>query len=215
MVGNQDADVAVLQTPHDVLDILYGDGVYAGKGLIEHDKLGVDGQASGYLRAAALASRELVALVAAHLAQTELLDQALQLLQLLLVGEAGHLQHRHDVVLHTHLAKHAGLLRQVADARPGTLVHRIVGYLLIIEIHMALVGNDQPRGHVKRGGLARTVRSQQADNLSLLHIEVHAIGHCPLAVTLHQSLRTEYHSLIISFAHNHYLYSVQIYKKYT
>ena len=34
VVGDEDADVAVFQLPHDVLDVLHGDGVDASEGLV-------------------------------------------------------------------------------------------------------------------------------------------------------------------------------------
>ena len=68
MVGNKDANVAILQSPHNVLNVFHSNGVDTRKGLVEHDKLRVDGQAARYLGAAALATRQLVAHVLAHLA---------------------------------------------------------------------------------------------------------------------------------------------------
>lgn len=86
MVGDEDADVAVLQSPHDMLDVLHGNRVDTGKWLVEHDELRVDGQATGYLRTTALTTRQTVTLVLAHLLQAELGDKALQLVQLFAGG---------------------------------------------------------------------------------------------------------------------------------
>ena len=66
---------------------VHGNRVDTGKWLVEHDELRVDGQATGYLRTTALTTRQTVTLVLAHLLQAELGDKALQLVQLLLVGE--------------------------------------------------------------------------------------------------------------------------------
>lgn len=93
VVGDEDADVAKLQSPNDALDVLHGYGVHAREGLVEHDKLRVDGQAACYLRASPLASRESVSQVLAHLLQAKLLDEALHLCDLFVVGELGALQH--------------------------------------------------------------------------------------------------------------------------
>ena len=82
MVGDEDADIAVLELPHDLLDILDGDGVDACEGLVEHDELGLDGQTAGNLRASALTARQLVAFVLAHFLEAELSDEALELLEM-------------------------------------------------------------------------------------------------------------------------------------
>ena len=66
MVGDENADVAIFQAPHDVLNVLHGNGIDAGKRLVEHDEFGVDGQATGNLGATSFAARELVALVLSH-----------------------------------------------------------------------------------------------------------------------------------------------------
>ena len=168
-----------------MLDILHGDRVDAGKRLVEHDKLRVDGQAARYLRAATLTTRETVTFVLAHFLQAELSDQALELVELLLVGELRHLQHRHDIVLHRHLAKDAGFLRQVADAGARPLIHRIAGDLLVVDIDMALVGNDQSRGHIERCRLTGSVRTEEPDDLSLLDVERYVVGHGAAPVALH------------------------------
>ena len=82
MVGDEDTYVAVFQSPHDVLDVFHGDGVHTGEGLVEHDKFRVDGQAARNLRASALTSREAVSHVLAHLLQSELGNEAFQLVEL-------------------------------------------------------------------------------------------------------------------------------------
>ncbi len=175
-----------------MLDVLHGNRVDTGKWLVEHDELRVDGQATGYLRTTALTTRQTVTLVLAHLLQAELCDKALQLVQLLLVGELRHLKHGHDIVLHRQLTEHAGLLRQVANAGTGTLIHREIGDLLVVNIHMSLIGNDEARGHVKRCGLSGTVRTKQSHDLALTHVERHVVGHRAAAVALHQSLRVQH-----------------------
>ena len=196
VVGDEDADVLVLQFPDDLLDVLHGDGVDAGKGFVQHDELGVDGQAAGNLRAAPLAAGQLVALVLAHLLDAELGEQALQLLLAVVQGLAGHLEHGHDVVLHAHLAEDGSLLRQVADAGLGTLVDGILGNVQVVQEDAALVGRDKAHGHVERRGLARAVGAQQADNLPLLDVDGHVAHHRALAVLFHQILRAEHHSVV-------------------
>ena len=159
MVGYQDTDVAIFQLPHDVLDILHGNRVNACKGLVEHDEFRLNGQTACNLRSTALTTRQLVTFVLAHLFQTELLDQRLQLLQAVIARLTGHLKHCHDIVFHAQLAEHAGLLRQIAYTCPGALINGVVGDFLLIDEYMSCIGNNQARGHVERGGLTSTVRT--------------------------------------------------------
>ena len=56
VVCNEHAYVPLFQFPDDVLNVFHSNGIDTGKGLVEHDELRVDGKATGYLRAATLAS---------------------------------------------------------------------------------------------------------------------------------------------------------------
>ena len=159
MVGDENADVLVLQLPDNLLNIFHGNGIYTGKRLVEHDELGVDGQTAGNLRTAALTTRKLVTLVLAHLLEAELGNQTFQLVLLIIERFVGHLEHGSDVVLHAHLTEDRCLLCQIADARLGTFVYRIVGDVEVIEENTAFVGCNQAHGHVERGGLAGAVRA--------------------------------------------------------
>ena len=85
MVGNEDTDIAVFQSPHDMLDVFHGNRVDTGKRLIEHNELRIDSQTAGNLRTSALTTRETVSLVLPHLVESELADQTLQFVELLLV----------------------------------------------------------------------------------------------------------------------------------
>ena len=201
MVGDEHAYVALFEFPHDELDVLHCRGIHSGEGLIEHDELGVDGQTACYLGASALASREAVTQVLAHLLQAELLNEALQLLLLIVAGLARHLQYAGDVVLHRHLAKHAGLLRQVAYAQTGTFIYRQLGNLFVAQIDVSRVGDDQPGGHVERRGLAGSIGAQQTHNLALMHIETHIAHHRALSVNLHQAFAAQLQMLRRGYSH--------------
>ena len=72
MVGNQDSDILMFQASYDCLDILYGDRVYTGKRLIQHNELRIDRQTAGNLRTTPLSTRKLVSQVFTNLIQTEL-----------------------------------------------------------------------------------------------------------------------------------------------
>ena len=114
-----------------------------------HDKLGVDGQAARYLRPAALAAREAVAEVFADLLQVEFADQALQLLSLVRLGLARHLQHCGDVVLNAQFPEHRRLLRQIAYAGLRPLVDGVGRDVLVAEVDMPSVGLDEACSHIE------------------------------------------------------------------
>ena len=77
---------------------------------------------------------------------------------------------------------------------------------------MSGIGDHQPRRHIERGGLSGTVGSQQSYNLSLTHVDAHAVGHRTLAVNLHQAFRTQHHALavVVRLAHVRSLFRLQI-----
>ena len=193
VVGDEDTDVAVFQFPDNLLDVAHGNRVDAGERLVEHDELRADGQTAGNLRPSALTSRQLVALVLAHLLEAELGDEALQLLELLLAAEGRHFEHGHDIVLDAHLAEHAVLLGEIADAGPRPLVDGKVRNLKVVDIDMAVVGHDEARRHVERSGLSGSVRTEQSDYLALTDIDGDVVDHGALAVSFDQSFGTENH----------------------
>ena len=54
---------------------------------------------------------------------------------------------------------------------------------------MSAIGYDQSCSHIKRGGLTGAVRTQQTDNLALLHIEAHIVNNGTLTIPLHETFR--------------------------
>ena len=178
-----------------MLYLLNGDRVDAGERLVEHDELRVDGEAASDLGASALAAGELVAHVLAHFSEVEVGNERFELLKLLMVRELCHLEHRHDVVLHAQLAEHACPLRQIADAGACSFVNGIVGYLLVVEIDVAVVGHNETGGHVERRCLAGAVRSEQTYDFALLHVDGHIVDNGTLAVSFHQSFGAQHHAV--------------------
>ena len=127
VVGDDDADVLVLERRHDRLDVLHGDGVDAREGLVEQDERRVDGHRARDLRTAPFAARKLDAEALANLLQAELLDQRLDALGLVLLREIGHFEYGADVVLDRQAAEDRCLLCQVAHAHLGAFVDRLLG----------------------------------------------------------------------------------------
>ncbi len=94
-------------------------------------------------------------------------------LALALVG-LDRLEHGQNILLHGEPSEDRGLLRQVADAKPGPAIHRQLGHVPAVDRDGALVGGDQSRNHVEHGGLAGAVRPQQPDGLAAAQIETDA-----------------------------------------
>ena len=106
VVGDEDADVAFLELPYDVLDVLDGDGVDACEGFVEEEEHGVVGEGAGYLGTAALAAGELDALAVAYVLEVEFVEERFELfLTLLLVEVLAEFEDGHDVVGNGHLAE--------------------------------------------------------------------------------------------------------------
>ena len=191
------------------MDVLDRNRVDAGKGFVEHDKLGIDSQAARYLRTPALAARQLIALVLPYFLQTELGNQAFELLFLILAGTARHFEHGGDVVLDAHLAEHRGFLRQVADALFCPLVDRSVRNVLFVKKDAASVGHYETCRHVERRRFACSVRTEQADDFALLDVERDVVDDGALSVLLDEqqaqtiSIHT-FHSLCFSILKENY-----------
>ena len=178
-----------------ILDVFDGNGVDAGKGFVEHNEFGRDGQAARNFRTSALAAGETVAIVFTHLFQTKLLDEAFEHVTLLLLRLARHFKHRGDVVFDAHFAKHRSLLGQIAYAGTGPFVDRKFGDFFVVEKDFAAIGYDESGGHIKRRGFAGTVGAQKPDNLALFDVKRHAVDHGAFAVPLNQALSAEHLTL--------------------
>src|SRR5690242_1946625 len=77
MVGDQNANSALLQIENNLLQIEHGNWVDAGERLIEQDKLRLDGQAARNLHPPALTAAQRIAAGLADVAQVQLLNQLL------------------------------------------------------------------------------------------------------------------------------------------
>ena len=200
VVGDDDADIAVFQLRDDVLDVLHGDRVDPGEGFVQQDELRVHGEGAGDLAAAAFTAGELDTLALAHLGEVEFVDEPFQALLPLGLGHPagglGHLHDGHDVVLHRHLAEHGGLLREVADPLLGTLVHRELRDLLVVQEDLAVIRNHLSRNHIETRRLAGAVRAEEADDLSLVDLHRDALHHGADAVFLDKVRAVQFHLFV-------------------
>ncbi len=171
---------------HDALDIVHGDRVHTGEGLVEQHEARLGREGTGNFHAASLAARQAQPHAAADVADVQFLEQGLErgVPRRVLVEVGAHLEDGPDVVLDRELAEHRGLLRQVAHAEAGPAVHRQSGQLLVVEPDAAGVAGHQSHDHVEGGGLAGAVRPEQADHLAGIDLERQVDHDLPGAIAL-------------------------------
>ena len=76
-----------------------------------------------------------------------------------------------------HAAEDRGLLRQVADAHAGALVHGLGGDVLAVQHDAAAIGRHQAGDHIEAGGLARAIGTQKAHHLAAVQPQAHVLHH--------------------------------------
>ena len=76
--------------------------------------------------------------------------------------------HSHDVFFDIHAAKNTRLLRQIADAETGALIHWQCRDIRTIDPDHTVIGADQTHNHVKTSGVPRAVGPQQPDDFAPL-----------------------------------------------
>jgi len=78
-------------------------------------------------------------------------------------------QHSLDVLRHRQAAEDRSFLRQVTQPHTCTAVYRKMCDVLVIDEDLSAVGSDQSYDHIERGGFARAVRAEQADNFTAFY----------------------------------------------
>src|SRR5690606_19994599 len=96
------------------------------------------------------------------------------------------------VFRHAQAAEHRGFLRQVADSEACARVHRQGGDIAIVDLDGAVVGRDEADDHVERGGLARAVGAEQADDFALVEAEREVADDGAPAIALAQPAGTQH-----------------------
>src|SRR5690606_22919237 len=99
--------------------------------------------------------------------QPELVQHPLESLTAFRTLERHRLENRQNVLLDRQLPEDRRLLREIAYARTGPLVHGSAGQLPIIQIDLPAIRTDQSDDHVERSRLARPVRPEQPHDLAL------------------------------------------------
>jgi hypothetical protein len=128
----------------------------------------------GVFPALAIAAEQCDGWVLAYADNVELLEQGIEVGLTTAAVRLHHLEHRTNIVLHIQATKDRSFLRQIADAEPGTLIHRQRGDIVAIELDVSAIGFDQAGDHVENRGLAGAVRAEQADRLAAADVEADA-----------------------------------------
>jgi hypothetical protein len=110
VVADQHADVAGPEVRDDLLDVVDGNGIDAGKWLIQHHELGLRHQSSGDFQAPALTARELKSLALPEMRDAELGEQSFQPVSPFLGRNRKRFEDRQDVVFDRKLSEDRGLL---------------------------------------------------------------------------------------------------------
>ena len=123
VVRDENADAALLEREDDLLHVGHGDGVDAAERLVHEEELRAGDEGAGDLEAAALAAGEGVGALLEQVVEPELVEVLLRARGVETARQADGLDDGADVLLDGEGAEDRGLLRQVAEAGAGALVH--------------------------------------------------------------------------------------------
>src|SRR5262249_42210509 len=127
VIGDENADASRLQLSDYALNVNYGDRVDAREGLVQEHERGRDHERPRDLETPSLSARQRLRLALGQASDPELVEQDAQPLQSLVVRKVEGLEDGEDVLLDRELPEDGRLLRQIADAPAGALVHRELG----------------------------------------------------------------------------------------
>src|SRR5215510_6891481 len=89
-----------------------------------------------------------------------------------------------DVLLRGEPAEDRRFLGQVADAEPGSAIHRQARDVVAIERDRAVIGSEQAGDQIEASGLARAIGTQQPYDLAALQREADPADNGPAAEAL-------------------------------
>jgi hypothetical protein len=70
-------------------------------------------------------------------------------------------------------------------------MHRVISYIFIVKQHIAAIRFDQSHRHVKGCGLARSIGTEQTDNIATSDIQADRIYDLPSAIFFYQILKIQ------------------------
>ena len=184
MIGDEYAESPVPQASHDPLQLGDRNRINGGERFVQQQEPGIGRERPGDLGASPLAAREGMPQVPPALGEAEFREQRPDSFAPLAPSHPGYLfkdcQH---VLLDREATEDGRLLREISDPRTRAAMQGEAGEIPIIEQHRAVIRLDQSDDHAKRGGLPRSIRSQETDHFSacdpnrhLIHDPAHAVG---------------------------------------
>ena len=189
MVGDQHANTLLGQRGHRVLQVRHGNRVDASKGFVQQEDARLGGQRAGNLGAAAFPSRQRQGQAVCQVRNRQFIQQFRRTVFTLCPRQGLILEHRQQVLLHSQLPKHRGLLRQVGHARARALVHGVLGHVVACKEHLPRIGPHKTHRHAEGGRLACAIRTQQPHHLARMYGDRHAADHGAFAIRLDQGFR--------------------------
>ncbi len=180
VVGDEDADLLLLEEADEVLDVGDGEGVDVGKGFVEEKERGLRDEGAGDFQTAPLAAGESGGSLVAQMSEMELLEERLK--REIFVGKG--LENAEDVLLDGKGAENGGLLREIAKAEMRPFVNGKCGDVLPLEEDFTAFRLDKANGDVEGGGLAGAVGAKKADNFARLYVKGEAVKDWLAAVAL-------------------------------
>lgn len=173
VIGDENADLFLLEEADEVLDVGDGEGVDVGKGFVEEEERGLGDEGAGDFEAAALAAREGGGFLGAEVFEVEFLEEGVE--AFFAVGTGDGFEDAEDVVFDGKGAEDGGLLGEIAKAELGPFMDGEMGDVLPLKIDFAAFGLDEADGHVKGGGFAGAVGAEEADDFSRIEVEGEAV----------------------------------------
>src|SRR5258706_2745209 len=197
VVGDQNADAAGGELADDLLNLGDRDRVDAGERLVPPNGKRRQDERPGDLPPAPLPAGERGRLLLRQRRGAEHSHEPVGAVPLLLLGQVERLQDGQEIFLDREAAKDRRLLGQVAEPGARPLVDRQRGQILPVQKDFAAVGMDQSDHHMKRRGLARAVRPEQADDLAPVDVQAHPVDDAPAGVRLRHALRLQLAHLVL------------------
>ena len=150
------------------LKIRHGQRINPSKGFIQKQVTGplrTDGKSASHLATTAFPARELVPETIDEGGKLEILNQLIAAIDPIGTAEGRLLERQVQIVSNTQLAKHTGLLREIAETQASPLGHRQIGHISAIHDDCAGIRSKQTDHQTERGGFACSVRPQQPNHL--------------------------------------------------
>ena len=162
--------VFAAQTPNQVAHLDDLDGVESGGRLVENQQAGAVNQRLRYAHPLAKSVRQGADELAMHVAQGELVLALLHARRGIATGDATQASGESQICAHRHLVVERRHVGQEPD--PAAHLVRFGRHLDPVDPHLTRAGQKHATKDLERGGLARAVETDKADNLARPNVEV-------------------------------------------